>query len=52
MKKVSQKHSRLRRYGHLNTSHFLLLGAGGGGGAYRGTVLYIRVVDDAMQFTK
>ena len=35
-------------------SHFLLLGAEGGGGGelIRGTVRYIRVVDDAMQFTK
>ena len=31
MKKDTQKRSRLQRYGHLNTSHFLLLGAGGGG---------------------
>ena len=30
MKKDTQKRSRLRRYGHLNTSHFLLLGAEGG----------------------
>ena len=53
MKNVTQKHSRLRRYGHLNMSHFLLLGAEGGGGELiRGTVRYIRVVDDAMQFTK
>ena len=52
MKNVTQKHSRLRRYGHLNMSHFLLLGAEGGGELIRGTVRYIRVVDDAMQFTK
>ena len=32
MKNDTQKHSRLRRYGRLNTSHFLLLGAEGGGG--------------------
>ena len=30
MKKDTQKHSRLRKRGRLNTSHFLLLGAEGG----------------------
>ena len=29
MKKDTQKRSRLQRYGRLNTSHFLLLGAEG-----------------------
>ena len=40
MKKDTQKRSRLRRYGRLNTSHFLLLGAEGGGGGSLFVVLY------------
>ena len=42
MKKDTQKRLRLRRYGRLNTSHFLLLGEEGGGGGelILGTLLH------------
>ena len=47
MKKDTQKHSRLRRCGRLNTSHFLLLGAEGGE-LICGTLRYVsEIIKDA-----
>ena len=58
MNKVTQNHSRLHRYRHLNMSHFLIVGGqrGGGGEAYSWYFTVYRSsknkVDDAMQFNK